>query len=373
MTLKNSKIFVLITVFLLLLVACIQDSTPVGSEREEGEKVLKVAHLVNGYLGDKSFHDSAERGLKNTKEALKDAFEYRSVEMTDDESKFEPTIMEFAESGEWDIIVVGTWQMEELLMQVAEAFPDQKFMIYDEDIDYSLGDYDNIYSFKFKQNEASFLAGYLASKMSVLEGDEKIDPTKPMIGFVGGMETPIINDFLLGYVQGAKTANPETEVAISFTGDFFDTAKAKDLALAEYQSGVDICYNPASLAGLGVIDAAVEANKYVIGVDSDQAELMGEPKSLHILTSVMKNVDVILQKAIMEHRDNTLAYGTTEEFGLTEGGVGLAKNSMYERLVPEDIRNEVDEIEAKIKGGEITVHTALGKTQEEVQKILRDE
>ena len=99
---------------------------------------VRVAHLVNGFLGDKSFHDSAERGLSNLKSQLKDDFEYKTVEMTDDTTKHLPTLYEYAESGDWDIIIVGTWQMVEPLMEVAEAHPKQKFIIYDDALDLSL-------------------------------------------------------------------------------------------------------------------------------------------------------------------------------------------------------------------------------------------
>lgn len=332
---------------------------------------VKVAHLVNGFLGDKSFHDSAERGLSNLKAQLKDDFEYKTVEMTDDTTKHLPTLYEYAESGDWDIIIVGTWQMVEPLMEVAEAHPKQKFIIYDDALDYTGGKYGNVYSVKFKQNEGSYLAGYLAAKLSSIEGDPRIDPTESKIGFLGGMSNPVINDFLVGYIQGAVAADTKVKVVVSYINDFFDAPKGKSLALVQYQNdGVDVGFNVASLAGLGQLDAALEANKYAIGVDSDQAELVGEPRSAHIPTSMLKNVDKSIERAIRLYKNGELKFGEEEVLGIKEGAVGLIKNDNYKKIVPENIQMEIEEIEKRLIAGELEVQTAFGKSNEDIEKII---
>lgn len=390
---KKIKYFIgIILCMVLIFTACdpkevdVPEDVPVEEEsalekkepkKEETKDIIvsrgkvRVAHLVNGFLGDKSFHDSAERGLTNLKTDLKDDFEYKTVEMTNDTTKHLPTLYEYAESGEWDIIIVGTWQMVEPLMEVAEAHPKQKFIIYDDALDYSEGKYGNVYSVKFKQNEGSYLAGYLAAKLSMVEGDSKIDPSESKIGFLGGMSNPVINDFLVGYIQGAVAANTHVKVVVSYINDFFDAPKGKSLALVQYQNdGVDVGFNVASLAGLGQLDAALEANKYAIGVDSDQAELVGEPRASHIPTSMMKNVDKAIERAIRLFKNGELEFGKEEVLGLRDEAVGLIKNDNYKKIVPENLQMEIEEIEKRLIAGELEVDTAFGKTNEDIQKII---
>ena len=329
-------------------------------EPTEPAESLRVALLLNGTLGDKSFFDSADRGLKQAKEEYGDNFEFTTVEMTTDETKWLPTLYDYADDGSWDIIVVGTWQMAEPLTEVAPQYPDQKFIIFDQDVDYSAGDMDNVYSILYKQNEVSFLAGAVAARLS----------ESNIIGFLGGAENPVINDFLLGYIQGAKFIEDDIRVVVSFVGNFYDTPKGKDLALAQYKNnGVDIGFNVAGLAGLGQIDAAQEVGKLAIGVDSDQALIFGEPTANSIPTSALKNVDASIFRAVGMEFEKTVPYGEIENLGIAEGGVGIADNEFYQKLVPAEVRTEVEELAEKILSGEIVVDTAFGKSNEEIQAI----
>ncbi len=366
---KKFKYILLIISALLVFTAC-EKKVEKEERAIEQKGRIKVAHLVNGFLGDKSFHDSAERGFSNLKDELGDVFEYKTVEMTDDTTKHLPTLYEYAESGEWDIIVVGTWQMVEPLMEVAENHPKQKFIIYDDSLDYSGGKFENVYSVKFKQNEGSFIAGYLAAKLSKIDTDPRIDPSEAKIGFLGGMSTPVINDFLVGYIQGAVAADNDVKVEVSYINDFFDAPKGKALALAQYQNGVDVGFNVASLAGLGQLDAALEANKYAIGVDSDQAELVGSPRADHIPTSMLKNVDKAMERAIKLFKDGELKFGQEEILGIKDDAVGIIKNEKYKKIVPEELQLEIEEIEKRLISGELDVETAFGKTNEDIEEII---
>lgn len=353
---------VLIMGLLLVGVGCSKQEEK-DAQTDAPKDTLKVALLINGTLGDKSFFDSADRGLQLAKEKYGDAFEYKTIEMTTDETKWLPTLYDYVDDGSWDIIIGGTWQMKEPFAEVAPKHPDQKFILYDEQMDYSAGDYSNIYSIMYKQNEVSFLAGALAAQMSKTN----------TIGFLGGSENPIINDFLIGYIQGAKYVKDDIKMVISFVGNFHDTPKGKDLALAQYeQSGVDVGFNVAGLAGLGQIDAAIETDHLSIGVDSDQAAILGEPSASHIPTSALKNVDESLLRAMGLAFEDKVPYGEIETLGLSEKGVGLAKNEHYEKMVPEDVRKMIDELEEKILSGEIKVDTSLGKTTEEINAIKKE-
>ena len=354
---KKFVVVIVVLALMFTLAACGDTST---TDEPTEVEVTKVALLLNGTLGDKSFFDSADRGMAMAKAEFGDAIEIKTVEMSNDDTKWMPTLYDYCDDGTWDVIIVGTWQMVEPVQEIAAKYPDQKFFIFDSAVTYDDGANSNVYSILFKQNEVSFLAGALAARMS----------ETGILGFLGGMEGPVINDFLLGYIQGAKYVNSDIKVVISFIGNFYDSAKGKDLALAQYQqNGVDIGFNVAGSGGLGQIDAAVETEKFAIGVDSDQALLLGEPAASYIPTSAMKNVDNTIYSAIEMVMNNTISYGKSEAFGLTEGGVGIADNAQYKKLVSQEIRDEIASLGTKIENGTIVVDTAFGKTTEEIQAI----
>ena len=323
----------------------------------------RAALLLNGTLGDKSFYDSANEGLTRLRDELgADVFDFKVEQMggtAADESKWEPTLLDYCDSGEYDVIIMGTWQMADPLAKAAEQYPDQKFMFFDEQFDFEgNGNPQNIYNILYKQNEVSYLVGAAAAMMTTDETIEGIDPSTKKIGFLGGMDNAVINDFLKGYQQGAKDVDPEVEVVVGWVGDFVDSTKGKDIALGQYQSGVDAGYNVAGNAGLGQIEAAGDMNLYAFGVDSDQASLLPD-YAKNIPTSALKNVGNSLYRAINLDLEGKLEYGTTEVLGFAEGGVELVKDAHYEEMLPENIRTALDEMEQKIISGEIVVDTAI--------------
>ena len=330
-----------------------------AEENTAGNKP-NVAILLNGTLGDKAFYDSAANGAKMMQEEL--GLNVKTVEMTYDETKWMPTLIDFSEDKDTDIIIVGTWQMNEKLQEVAPQYPDKKYIIFDSAVDYTKDGMENVYSVEYKQNECSFLAG-AAAAMSTKTGT---------LGFVGGMENYVVNDFLVGYVQGAKYVKDDIKINIGYVGNFNDTAKAKELTLAQINQNADIVYQVASTAGLGVIDGVTEKDKLAIGVDSDQAEAFMETdkeKAEHILTSALKRVDLSLFRAIKLETEGKLAWGTREVLGIKEGAVGIAQNSIYDSLASDETKKTVAELEEKINSGEIEVDTAFGKSTDEIQKI----
>lgn len=350
-----------------------EDSTEAPAADAEGGEVsdeaapsgdtYRAALLLNGTLGDKSFYDSANEGLTRLRDELgADVFDFKVEQMggtAADESKWEPTLLDYCDSGEYDVIIMGTWQMADPLAKAAEQYPDQKFMFFDEQFDFEgNGNPTNIYNILYKQNEVSYLVGAAAAMMTTDETIEGIDPSTKKIGFLGGMDNAVINDFLKGYQQGARDVDPEVEVQVSWVGDFVDSTKGKDLALAQYQNGVDVGYNVAGNAGLGQIEAAGDMNLYAFGVDSDQATLLPD-YAKNIPTSALKNVGNSLYRAIKLDLEGSLSYGTTEVLGFAEGGVELVKDAHYEEMLPENIRTALDEMEQKIISGEIVVDTAI--------------
>lgn len=323
----------------------------------------KAALLLNGNLGDKSFYDSANEGLTKLRDDLgADVFDFKTEQMggtATDEGKWGPTLMDYCDTKEYDVIIVGTWQMAEPLEEAAAAYPDQKFIFFDEQYDFEgNGNPTNIYNVLYKQNEVSYLVGAAAALMSLDPSLPGITGTSKKVGFLGGMDNVVINDFLAGYKQGVKDVAPDMEVAVAFVGDFVDSTKGKDLALAQYQNGVDVGFNVAANAGLGQIEAAADAGKFAFGVDSDQAALLPN-YAKNIPTSALKNVGNSLYRAIKLDLEGKLAYGTTEALGLAEGGVGLVKDAHYKEMVPEAIRTKLDEMEQQIRDGQIVVESAM--------------
>lgn len=330
---------------------------PTEEAKPEEEKV-KVVLYVNGTLGDKSFFDSAHRGVE---QAIKDlGIEGKTIEGGYDPASWEPDIVQLAE-GDWDIIIAGTWQLQEILEKIAPEHPEKKFFTYDTSVDYTKPNLDNVYSILYSQNEGSFLVGALAAM--VTSSDMPLSNPEKIIGFLGGMDIDVINDFKVGYEQGAKYIDPDVKVLVSYANSFSDAALGKELVLAQYEQGADIAFNVAGETGLGLLDAARDKERYAIGVDSDQYLLFEDSdpeKASYIVTSMMKNVDDSIFRAIKLHLEGTLPYGKAEQLGVKEGGVGVADNENYKDLISEEFRTKIKELEDKILSGEIVVDTVFG-------------
>lgn len=330
-----------------------------GSSTSGGKK-YKVALLLSGNLGDMSFLDSSNKGMKEV--AKKYGDEVKVIEMGSDSTKYEPTV-EDASDDNYDIIIGSGWQLEEPFEKVAPDHQDKKYIIFDASVDYTKGKLSNVYSINYKQNEASFLAGVMAAKMTKTN----------KLGFLGGMDGAVINDFLIGYIEGAKYVNKDIKVYAAYVGSYSDSAKCKEMALSQYNQGADIIFTAAGAAGLGTLDAAKSLGKYAIGVDSDQAMLFDTSdtaKAKLIPTSVMKRVDNSLVRAFDMIHKGTITWGKPETLGLSDEAVGLADNKYYEQTVPDDVRTTVSDVSKKIISGDIKVSSAFGKSTSEVTTII---
>ncbi|MCT4598486.1 MAG: BMP family ABC transporter substrate-binding protein [Vallitalea sp.] len=344
------------------------DETPDKTNGDTADP-LKVLLLINGNTGDLSFFDSAANGMKLIKEKYGDAVETKVTEMGFDETKWEPSLRDASEE-DWDIIIVGTWNMEESLTEIALEYTDKKYIIFDTTVNYEDNDLPNVYSVTYKQNEGSFIAGVLAARITT--SDMPLANEEKVIGFLGGFEGPVINDFLVGYIQGAQYIDEEVKVAVSYIGSFEDSAKGKEMALVQYNNGADIGYNVAGQAGLGQIEAAKEVNRYAIGVDSDQALEFKDKdpeKAELIATSVLKRVDNSLLRAIDKHIEGTLSYGQAESLGFKEEAIVLADNEFSDKLISDELKQELKEIEEKIINGEIEVKSAITMEQKELDEL----
>ncbi|GAB4425095.1 MAG: BMP family ABC transporter substrate-binding protein [Anaerolineae bacterium] len=362
----TKKLVVLFTILTLaLLVAACGGEAPAPAPATGGESAgsgsetpLKVVLFINGVLGDKSFFDSAQRGVDRAKAEL--GIESKTIEAGIDEVGWEAALVDAAANEEYDVFIVGTFQMISYLEQVAPQYPDKKFIIFDAPVNYESGCCANVYSVLYKQNEGSYLAGVYAGAMTT----QSMDGMNPdaVIGSVGGQEIPVILDFMVGYEQGAKDTNPDITVIRQFADSWNDPAKGKELTKAQYSQGADIVFQIAGGTGQGVFEAAAEDGRYALGVDSDQALIVEEAdpeQAARILTSMMKNVDNSLFRALDLHIKGELPYGTIESLGIAEGGVGLARNKFYDASTPDEVKQLVDEAEQKVISGEVTVDTAF--------------
>ena len=313
------------------------------------ENPLKVALVVHGNLGDKSFFDSAAAGLDRAEAEL--PVDVTVIEAGMDRGRWQPALADATDQG-YDVVIAGTWEMTGFMAELSPEYPDTKFIIFDDAPDFSGGANANILAINYRVSTAGYLAGYAASKIS----------KTGKIGEILGVEGATILEFALGFEQGAKAANPDVEVTRAVAGSFTDPAKGKELALAQFAQGVDIVFPIAGGTGIGALQAARDEGKLAVGVDSDQAEIFAptDPAQADVIfTSVEKKVGDSLFTALQQTLDGTAPYGTNLILGLADGAVGISKNSYYEKLVPADVRAEVDAEEAKIIAGEITVESAM--------------
>ncbi|MNB95191.1 Membrane lipoprotein TmpC precursor [compost metagenome] len=334
-----------------------------GGEKGSGDK-LKVVLLIPGTLGDKSFFDSANNGLQKVKNEL--GAVTKVVEMGVDKTKWEPTFNDIA-SEDWDVIISGGSEITEMFNATAELYPDKKFINYDTDIDEAP---DNMYNMSYATNEVSFLAGAVAALAT--QSDMPNATPENVIGFVGGMDIPGINAFLVGYIQGAQYVDPDVKVAVSYAGDFVNPAKGKELSLIQYNSGVDVIFNVAGGTGLGIFDAAKEKKKYAIGVDSDQAMLINDTdseKANLIVTSSIKKIDTAILGAVKRLQEGTLEMGKRDVLSFVDDGVGIAENDIYKNVFPADLQAKVEEVKQKLINKEVKVDNAMGMETAEVEAI----
>lgn len=319
-----------------------------SSEAKNGK--IKVGVVYAGFLGDKSFNDSAHEGLLRAQKELGIEFkELESKEPTEWESNF----VALAE-GDYDIVLGVSTQFEEIMKKHCPNYPNKKFALID-----GVVAGDNIVSTTFAQNEGSFLAGAAAAMFTTKTDIPGVNADK-VIGWVGGLDIPVLADFFKGYVQGAKYIDPDVKVLQSFAGSFNDPLKGKELTVAQYSQGADIVMNVASGTGTGILEAAKESGKYAIGVDLNQDDVY--PGS--ILTSMLKRVDTAVYLTVKSVADGTYQGGKTTYLDINNGGVGITDMSTMKKALgdkfPSDILDKIQELETKVKNKEITVEFADG-------------
>ena len=336
---------------------------------EEG-KVYNVAYLVNGNLGDKSFFDSAEAGLAQLK--ADGRIDYVTIEMggtDEDQPTWLSTLYDVSEDGGYDLIVCGTYQMPDYLKEVATQYPDQLYAIFD-DTTY-VGENQNVVNLSYRQNDMGYLIGVYAACMTVDTNVANINEDT-VVGFVGGVDSPVINDFLIGFIEGAQSVNPDIKVDTRYTNDYVDTAIAKEYGLSMINDNkCDIIWGVAGNAGNGAAEAALETGKaWFIGVDSDQELTFSPDLAAITLTSGLKNIGNSLVWLFDEWDAGRTYWGQVVELGIAEGGVGIVTDKNYDKLASAETKAAVEAAQNAILNGEVVVDSAL--TNQELAVELRD-
>jgi basic membrane protein A and related proteins len=291
--------------------------------------------LDRGGKDDKSFNTSAYEGAMRAKSKLGVLVKY--VEATDDNA-FEPLLRAFAQR-DFDLIIGIGFSQKEAIAKVAAQYPKAHFAIIDAQVDAA-----NVRSLLFEEHEGAFLIGAIAAMTS----------KTGKIGFVGGMDIPLIRRFELGYEAGARQVNPQISVTANYVGitseAWNNPPKGKELAVAQYDGGADVVFAAAGASGLGVFDAAEEKKKFVVGVDANQNWV----KPGWVLTSMLKRVDEAVFSSIEEAKDGKFA-GGIKHFGLANRGVDYALDQYNAKVLTEPVRKRADELKAAIIAGKIVV------------------
>jgi basic membrane protein A len=306
--------------------------------------------IATGGLGDKSFNDISYAGVKRAEEELGIDFDYVEPAAI---AEYEGYQRDFAKTGDYEIIICVGFDQAEALTKIAGEYPNQSFAIVDMSVDKP-----NVASLLFKANEGSFLVGVAAGMMT----------EAGTVGFVGGMDIPLIRDFYVGYKAGAEWANIDVTVREPvFVGGWADPTKGKELALSEIDAGADAIYVAAGKSGLGALEGIHEEGVTGFGVDACQCHLYPE-----IVASMTKRVDIAVFEMIKDAIEGTFEGGVYNG-GLEEGWVGCCRLPEEEEFwetvwspfefthppLATEVLDKIEEARDKIVAEEITVPSAF--------------
>lgn len=314
-----------------------------GNNESASDDKITVAMITDvAGVNDQSFNQSAWEGLQKAEKELGIEVKYLESKQDSDYA----TNIETLVDEDVDLILGVGMKLADAIKEGSELYPEQNFVLVDEEIDAS-----NVKSILFKAEESAYLAGLIAGKTTKTNN----------VGFIGGMELPVIDTFKYGYMAGVKAANPDAKVQAQYANSFTDQAKGKAIANQMYTNGADIVFTCGGDVGTGAIEAAKENNKYAIGVDRDQSDLAPQ----NVLTSAIKRVDAGVFETVKSYVNGTFEGGTTTTYGLEENAVGVPDTT--KNLVSQDILDLVEETITKLKNKEITVP----KNEEEYNAMFK--
>lgn len=296
------------------------------------EKPLRIGMVTDvGGIHDQSFNQSAWEGLSKAKKELGIKASYQESKQ---DSDYDSNLENLLDAGN-DLIWGIGFKMADSIAKMAKRNPKQRYAI----IDYSFGDKTppNVVGVLFRAEEGAFLAGYIAGKMTKTQN----------VGFVGGMNVPIIHAFQFGYKAGYKMANPKGKIMEQIAESFTDAAKGKAIATQMIGQGADVVFHAAGSVGDGVIEACKEKKTMAVGVDRDQNYLAPQT----VITSALKRVDNAIFNVASELKKGIFKGGTTVYYGLADGGVDVAPTTS--KMIPASLMKEVEGIKDQIRKGKI--------------------
>ena len=313
-----------------------------NNESASDDKITVAMITAVAGVNDQSFNQSAWEGLQRAEKELGIEVKYLESKQDSDYA----TNIETLVDEDVDLILGVGMKLSEAIKEGSELYPEQNFVLVDEEIDAS-----NVKNILFKAEESAYLAGLIAGKTTKTNN----------VGFIGGMELPVIDTFKYGYMAGVKAANPDAKVQAQYANSFTDQAKGKAIANQMYTNGADIVFTCGGDVGTGAIEAAKENGKFAIGVDRDQSDLAPQ----NVLTSAIKRVDAGVFETVKSYVNGTFEGGTTTTYGLEENAVGVPDTT--KNLVSQDILDLVEETITKLKNKEITVP----KNEEEYNAMFK--
>ncbi len=340
----KSRLLTLFMIVALLVIACSSCQTQGRARGDESKVHVGVVFDIGG-KDDRSFNAAAWEGAKLAAKDL--PIVLRDVEPGDPTS-IEPAMRAFAERG-YDLIVGVGFAQTPIMQQVAKDYPNTSFAIIDGVVapDEQLP---NVAYLLFKEHQGSYLVGMIAARKS----------QTGVLGFIGGMDIPLIHKFATGFEEGAQSVNPNVRIITNYVGvtdaAWNNPGKGKELALSQIGKGADVIFTAAGNSGLGAFDAAEQNNKFVIGVDANQNWV----KPGFVLTSMVKRVDTAVYQTIEDRVENAFK-GGVHVYGLENDGVAYALDKYNAPLIPPAVLSEVEAAKQKIINGQIEVTDAMAK------------
>jgi len=322
-----------------------------GGTETAGSAAAQIGMVyATGGLDDGSFNDQAQQGLQRAEEELSVASDRTQPSEVSEFANFQ---QQFAQSTapNYDLVCCIGFLQADALSQTAESHPDQQFTIVDEVVDS-----DNVASYTFEEQEGSYLAGMLAGLVSTsdLSAGGGSSGGNGNVGFVGGVESELIEKFEAGFLAGVDSLDADVQTQSTYVGDFSDPQGGREAALSMYDNDADVVYHAAGNSGEGVFQAAQEQSKFALGVDRDQS-VTAEAYADVILASMVKRVDTAVYGSIGNVVDDSFQGGSVTTLGLAEEGVALVYGQELGEQVPDDVRSTVSDARQEIVDGDIDV------------------
>lgn len=347
-----------------------EDAKDAADNADSGEK--KEVYVFIRDRGDLSYWDSMAEGSDRAVVDFADRANVHVVETTADIQANLQAMYEAADAGA-DLIVTAS-DFKDNLVEVSNEYPEIAFTIISENV-IDQCENGNVYGVDFATAQAAYLGGIVAADIAA-NGAGDVEATN-VIGFVGGMDESLpIQEYLWGYIQGAKAYKPDVKIVYNYVGAWNDPDTAKTQSMTQYNdAGAAVIFACAGGSGNGVHNAAAEAGKYVLGVDSDQSLLYEDDKAIQerFATSVIKEVGTAIYNVIGQYLDEgTLPFGEYEIVGLADGSVGIVEGAALEGVLSEEGKTALEDAKKGISDGSITVNSAIGREQDEIKAFITE-